>query len=234
MTDREAWLLELRRDNERQEDALGTDADPYWLEIYSTHREFIERFLGSLPPAGRVLDAACGVGRYLPMVLESGRSALGVDHATNHLARAGEIAPGAAFEHHDLQDLPYADEFDGVMCVDAMEFVPPEDWPRVLSRSGRALHAGGSLYLTIERVAHEEIRAATERARRAGLPVVEGEAMWDEPDPYYHYYPPLEQVRSWLGDAGFAIELETEGPWHDEGYAYHHLLARRADPSTER
>lgn len=27
-------------------------------------------------------------------------------------------------------------------------------------------------------------------------------------------------------DLGFAIEEEEEGPWHEDGYAYHHMLAR--------
>lgn len=160
------------------------------------------------------------------MVLESGRSVLGVDHTGSYLAHAAAASPRARTEKHDLQDLPYLDEFDGVMCVDAMEFVPPEDWPGVLQRFRRALHPGGWLYLTVELVAADEVRSANEDARRSGLPVVEGEAIWYEPDAYYHFYPPMEQVRSWVDEAGFVIEEEAEGPWREEGYAYHHVLAR--------
>ena len=178
----------------------------------------------------RVLDAACGPGRYLRLVLASGREVVGVDHTDGYIARARSTAPGATVELHDLQDLPYADGFDGVMCVDAMEFVPPEDWPVVLAAFRRALRDGGALYLTVELVPDEEVRAANDAARRSGLPVVEGEALWDEPDPYYHYYPALERVRSWLSEAGFVIEDEREGPWHHEGYAYHHVLARKQVP----
>jgi hypothetical protein len=36
----------------------------------------------------------------------------------------------------------------------------------------------------------------------------------------------MQQVRAWLTAAGFAIQEEAEGPWHQEGYAYHHVLAR--------
>jgi hypothetical protein len=35
------------------------------------------------------------------------------------------------------------------------------------------------------------------------------------------------------GRAGFAVEQEAEGPWHQEGYAYHHVLARLAAPAAE-
>lgn len=224
--DREAWLRNLRRVNEEQEDALAPDYDAQWGEIEDTHRAFVERFLSMLPPGGRVLDAACGTGKYFEMVIATGRSLLGVDHSGAYLASARAKFSDVPTEKHDLQDLPYRGEFDGVMCVDAMEFVPPEDWPAILERFRRALRRGGWLYLTVELAREDQVRAANEEARTSGLPVVEGEVMWEEPDGYYHYYPSMEQVRAWVRGAGFAIEEEAEGPWHEEGYAYHHVLAR--------
>ena len=91
--DRGAWLRDLRRLNERQEDALADDFDALWGEIEPTHQAFIERFLSRLPPDGRVLDAACGTGKYFPMVLASGRRLLGVDHAGAYLAKAAAKFP---------------------------------------------------------------------------------------------------------------------------------------------
>jgi SAM-dependent methyltransferase len=228
--DREAWLRDRRRADEQQEDALAGDYDAQWGEIQDTHQAFVERFLSRLPPAGTVLDAACGTGKYFPMVLAAGRSLLGVDHAGAALAIAAAKCPQVPTAKHDLQELPYQDQFHGVLCVDAMEFVPPEDWPVVLERFRRALRPGGWLYLTVELAPGDRVRAANQAARRSGLPVVDGEVIWDEPDGYYHHYPSIQQVRTWLADAGFAIEEEAEGPWHDEGYAYHHLLARVAAP----
>lgn len=225
--DRATWLLQLRRENEEQESALAPEYDTYWGGIGETHRAFVERFCRDLPPDGRVLDAACGTGKYFGIVLESGRSLVGTDHAPGALARAGEKFPDVPTETHDLQELPFEGEFDGVMCVDAMEFVPPEDWPVVLDRFRRALRPAGWLYLTVELVPETEVAAAHAEAQAAGLPVVDGEVIWHDPEPYYHYYPALERVRAWLSAAGFAIEDEREGPW-DEGYAYHHVLARRS------
>jgi SAM-dependent methyltransferase len=225
--DRAAWLRELRRENVEQETALSGVYDEYWGTIGDTHAAFVERFCSLLPAGGRALDAACGTGKYFGIVLASGRSLLGVDHTPAYLDAARERFPDVPTEVHDLQELPYLEEFDGVMCVDAMEFVPPEDWPVVLEGFRRALRPGGWLYLTVELVPEDDVRAATEQARVAGLPAVEGEAIWHDPDPYYHYYPPLPQVRAWLATARFDIEDALEGPW-DEGYAYHHVLARRA------
>ena len=228
--DRGAWLRNLRRVDEQQEDALAGDYDAQWGEIEPTHQVFVERFLSRLPQAGRVLDAACGTGKYFPMVLASGRSLFGVDHAGAALAITAAKFSQVPTDKQDLQELPYRGEFDGVLCVDAMEFVPPEDWPVVLERFRKALRPGGWLYLTVELAPDDRVRAANQAARRAGLPVVDGEVIWDEPDGYYHHYPSIQQVRAWLAAAGFAIEEEAEGPWHQEGYAYHHVLARLATP----
>jgi SAM-dependent methyltransferase len=228
--DRGTWLRDLRRVDERQEDALAGDFDTQYGEIEPTHQAFVERFLQPLPPDGRVLDAACGTGKYFPMVLASGRSLLGVDHAGALLAIAAAKFPQVATAKHDLQDLPYRGEFNGVLCVDAMEFVPPEDWPPVLERFGRALRSGGWLYLTVELAPAERVRAGNQAARRSGLPVVDGEVIWDGPDGYYHHYPRMSQVRVWLAAAGFVVVEDAEGPWHQEGYAYHHVLARLAAP----
>ena len=228
--DRGAWLQNLRRVDEHQEDALAGDFDAQWGQIEPTHQAFVERFLSRLPPDGRVLDAACGTGKYFPMVLASGRRLLGVDHAGALLAIAAAKFPQVPTHKHDLQDLPYHHEFDGVLCLDAMEFVPPEDWPPVLERFHRALRPGGWLYLTVELAPADRVRAANQAARRSGLPVVDGEVIWDGPDGYYHHYPAVQQVRAWLTDAGFAIQQEAEGAWHEQGYAYHHVLARLAAP----
>jgi SAM-dependent methyltransferase len=224
--DRAAWIRSLRRVNEAQEDALASAFDEYWGEIDDTHRAFLERFLSRLLPGRRVLDAACGTGKYFPLVLASGHSLLGVDHAGAYLARAAEKFPQVPTEKHDLQDLPFENEFDGVICIDAMEFVPPEDWPGILERFRRALRGDGRLYITVELAPEQRVRELNEEARRSGHPVVEGEVIWDEPEgPLYHYYPPLPQVRAWLRAAGFSVEEESEGPWHEDDHAYHHFLA---------
>jgi hypothetical protein len=56
--------------------------------------------------------------------------------------------------------------------------------------------------------------------------VVDGEVVWEGPDGYYHHYPSMHQVRTWIAGVGFTLDEEAEGPWHEEGYAYHHVLAR--------
>jgi 2-polyprenyl-3-methyl-5-hydroxy-6-metoxy-1,4-benzoquinol methylase len=131
-----ACLRNLRRVNEQQEDTLAPVFDVRWGAIEDTHRVFVERFLSKVPPHGRVLDAACGTGKYFPIVLTSGRSLLGMDRSGAYLANARAKFSHVPTEKHDLQDLSYQHEFDGVMCIDAMEFVPPRTGLGYWSASG--------------------------------------------------------------------------------------------------
>ena len=161
--DRAGWLRRIRRENAQQEDALSEVYDHRWGDIEDTHRAFVERFLASLTIGGRVLDAACGTGKHFGMVINSGCSLVGVDHSAGHLARAREKFPQVPTELREIQDLSYRAEFDGVMCVDALEMIPPEDWPVVLAAFRRALRPRGRLYVTIERVPEDQVRRGTER-----------------------------------------------------------------------
>ena len=226
MTDgRAAWLPRVRRKNAEQEDAPSRVYDERWGEIEDTHRAFIERLLASLQPGARVLDAACGTGKYFGRILDSGRSVLGVDHSAGHLARARDKFRDVLTEQRELQELLYEEAFDGVLCVDALEMIPPEDYPTVLAGFRGTLRPGGRLYVTIERVPEEQVRRGSEWARTSGLPVAEGEVIWE--GDLYHFYPSMDRVRGWLAEAGFEIDEDLEGPWdREEDYAYQHILAR--------
>jgi hypothetical protein len=90
------------------------------------------------------------------------------------------------------------------------------------------------VYLTVERAPGDRVRTGNQAARWVGLPVVNGEVLWGEADGYYHYYPAMPQVRTWLAAAGFAIQEEAEGPWHEEGYAYRPRAGPPGGPSTLR
>ena len=84
---------------------------------------------------------ACGTGKYFAMVLDAGRRVVGTDQSTGMLARARARFPAVPLERVGLQELDFEAEFDAVMCIDAMENVPPEDWPTVVGNLRRALRA---------------------------------------------------------------------------------------------
>jgi cyclopropane fatty-acyl-phospholipid synthase-like methyltransferase len=156
------------------------------------------------------------------MVTEAGRRVVGTDQSTGMLARARARFPEVPLEKIGLQELAFDGEFDAVMCIDAMENIPPEDWPAVLANLRRALRGGGHLYLTVEEVDDQELDAVFAEATAQGLPVVRGE----ESREGYHYYPSRDQVAAWLEEAGLQVVTQESSP--GDGYGYLHLLTRAA------
>ena len=220
---RRAWLAERRAAVEASYDAEADsfDAHPYPAKA---QRRFVARLLATCPPGGLVLDAPCGTGRYFGQVAAAGRRVVGVDQSAGMLERAR--AKGIAVELHRLalQDLSFDREFDAVMTIDAMENVPPEEWPIVLANLRRAVRAGGHQYLTVEEIADAVIDDAFVALASQGLPAVRGEVISVDEAAGYHYYPGRPRVEGWLEEADLqTVEQDTE---IHPSYSYWHLLLR--------
>ena len=238
--ERAEWLKQMRDRAEALYDHLSPK---YWvtfgLAANETHREYLRRFLERMGPRSTLLSAACGAGRYDGMLLEAGHSVVGIDQSAGMLARAREHFPEARYEKMSLQEINFREAFDGVICMDAMEHVCPEDWPGILRRFREALKPDGVLYVTVVLAEADELEKAYERAKGRGLPVVFGELADQVEEAYerelglpvvlaeeadeaaYHYCPSMEQVRAWIGQAGLVFEEEGTGNW------YEHFVVRK-------
>ena len=218
--DRANWLKEKRRLAEQRMDTLFAPTyDEHWGScIDATHLRCLDRFLSLCPPGCLILDAACGTGKYWSLILATGRRVFGTDQSRAMLARAREKLPNVPTEKVGLQELDYIEAFDAALCIDAMENIPQEDWPLVLSNCHRATKPDGHFYFTVELAAEEEVERAFVAGQELGLPVVHGE--WAH-EGGYHCYPRVEQVREWLRLARFRLVEETTGD------GYHHFLAQK-------
>ena len=97
--DRSAWLKKQRRLTEQQEDTIYAPIyDENWGAIDPTHQQFFNRFLDLCPPQGLILDAACGTGKYWPLILASGRTVFGIDQFQGMLAHAEAKFPDVPSE----------------------------------------------------------------------------------------------------------------------------------------
>jgi SAM-dependent methyltransferase len=254
LMERTEWLKEMRS---KAEALYDHGAPLYWvmwgMDNPDTHWAYLQKFLGMMPARGNILSAACGAGRFDGFLVEAEHSVVGVDQSAGMLRRAREHFPEDRFPHLryekvGLQEIAATPAlqgaFDGIICMDSMEHICPEDYPGILYGFYNALKPGGVLYITVE--THEtavedgvNLAVAYGRAKAKGLPVVPGEVVDDFDAAYtlamregdvnnevahnavYRFYPPLEQVQAWFAQARLVILEEGHGD------AVHHLIARK-------
>jgi SAM-dependent methyltransferase len=221
--DRRSWLEDRRRATEERFDTVYSPTyDQDDIPITPMHRRFVNQVIERCPRDGRILDAACGTGKYFEMVMESGRQVLGVDQSAGMLSVAQAKHPDVPTQKIGLQEMDFVAAFDGAICVDAMENVFPEDWPRVLRNLWRAVRLGGPVYFSVETIDEREIETVFAEATADGLPVVRGEHPIRGGG--YHFYPSLVQVAEWIEGAGLAVieDDRSEG----NNYGYSHVLSK--------
>jgi ubiquinone/menaquinone biosynthesis C-methylase UbiE len=218
--DRQTWLDQRRAAVLASYDQEAPTYDDLSYPTEAQH-DWVARLLRACPAAAKILDAPCGTGRYFPMVAAAGHRVVGADQSAGMLAQARARGIAISLDQVRLQELWHADEFDAVMTIDAMENVPPEDWPTVLANLHRAALPGGFLYLTIEEVAEPVIDEAFAVLTRRGLPAVRGEVI-DGDVAGYHYYPGRDRVTDWFKAAG--LQTIDEGFRQEDGWGYRHFL----------
>jgi 2-polyprenyl-3-methyl-5-hydroxy-6-metoxy-1,4-benzoquinol methylase len=243
--ERADWLKQMRSKAEALYDHISPN---YWvkygLHVSETHQHYLHIFLEKVAPGGAVLSAGCGAGLYEGLLLEAGHRVVGIDQSAGMLARARAHYPQVRYEKMGFQEMNFREEFDGLICMDAMEHICPEDYPGILHKFQQALKPGGVLYFTVDSAPSVELGESYERAKAQGLPVVYGELVDqiqvayeqviapDQPAgapsngdledaAVYHFYPSLDQARTWIDQAGLAIEEEGEGD------GYHHFVAKK-------
>lgn len=95
------------------------------------------RLLRLAPQCGRVLDIACGTGRYTEALLQEGFQVCGVDISTEMLEfakeRLGDNPDLLFLKCADAESLPFDDDsFDGVTCIRLLHRIPPAQRTQIL------------------------------------------------------------------------------------------------------
>jgi SAM-dependent methyltransferase len=218
--DRATWLRERLEAVQADYDAEAATYDDTQYPTTS-HTVFIDRLTATCPPDGIVLDAPCGTGRYFGRIRDAGRRVVGIDQSAGMLDQARRRGLADRLDDVRLQEMDFVDAFDAAMTVDAMENIPPEDWPRVVANLRRAVRPGGHLYITVEEIDDADIDAAWAENQRRGLPAVRGEVIEGDVAGY-HYYLGRDRVRGWLAAEG--LKIVDEATDQEDGWAYWHLL----------
>ena len=125
-------------------------------EIYAGNRDpdadelaILDRFLDSLSPSARILDAGCGQGEPILRTLATDRAAVGLDISRGQLQMAREAVPGTPLLQGDMTRLPFdAGTFDAAVSFHSLIHVPLAQHQQVIDECARVLRPGGGLLLT--------------------------------------------------------------------------------------
>lgn len=217
--DRGVWLKEKRKlAEERYDKIFSINYDENWGRINEVHKNNIIEFCDLLPKGERILDAACGTGKYWTIIKNNGQRVVGIDQSQEMLNKARVKHCDVHIRKLGLQEIDYEKEFYGIICMDAMENIFPEEWGKVLSNFYKALKDGGLLYFTVELLEEKEMLEAYKKGIEMGLPIVKGEFVHEGG---YHYYPELDLAKNWISEAGFSVLKE------DISEGYHHFVVKK-------
>ena len=173
------------------------------------------------PEAGRTyLDLACGEGRVMRALKESGAAAHGVDLTLALARRAADSGPVVLGRLPDLGFLR-DDSYDGAFCVLALEHI--EDEGRLFAEAARAVRPGGVFALVI----NHPFRTAPEATPISDS---DGETLWRPGDYFssgtttlepagegqmlFHHRTTARILES-AAAAGWYLERFVEAPHHE-------------------
>ncbi|HWV58487.1 MAG TPA: class I SAM-dependent methyltransferase [Longimicrobiales bacterium] len=112
-------------------------------------REWLDRFVALMPPAGSVLDLGCGSGqpiaRYL---LDRGFTVIGVDSSPTLIDRCRSRFPEGEWLEADMRTLSLDRRFDGLIAWDSFFHLPHGDQRRMFAVFGQHALPGAPLLFT--------------------------------------------------------------------------------------
>lgn len=123
---------------------------------HKPHNAYYDRpnTLGLLgdPKGKKILDAACGPGKYAEVLLAGGAEVVGFDISPEMIKYAKERnqREGTFFVHDLEQPLTTLEDntFDNIVCALAMHYI--KDWTQTLQEFYRVLKPHGSVVISIE------------------------------------------------------------------------------------
>lgn len=170
------------------------DGEPYDRAVLALFAELVREAGG-----GRVVDVGCGPGHVTAHLRGLGLEASGLDVSPGMIAVARRNHPLLRFEVGSMTCLELPDcSVAGLLLWYSLIHVPDEEVPRVLSHAARVLRPGGVVLIGFQ--------VGDERRHKT-------EGYGDHPMDLRVHYRPVEQVSSWLVDAGLVVEAElVQGP----------------------
>lgn len=118
----------------------------YLSHFFRTRKREIARLVPR-SRGGKLLDAGCGTGDFVPVAQERGYSFRGIDISKRMIDICRKRFPGTGFSKGDVMDLGFPEgEFDAVISAGVLEYV--KDDSRASRELFRVIKEGGILIAT--------------------------------------------------------------------------------------
>lgn len=152
-------------------------------------------------PAGHLLEAGCGLGRYLLYAVARGHRAIGIDFAIDPLKRVVAHDPRALVAAADLSHMPFAPQtFDTILCFGVLEHFETGAAPQVKELAA-LLRPGGWLVVTVPYANFLKRRRAT----AGGQDVVKAGAELPDGMRFYQHCFTRSEARALVSAGGLEI-----------------------------
>jgi len=126
--------------------ALWSETYDQPLRLFPIEQPVMQALLEPLARS-RVLDAACGTGRYSVHLAARGHDVIGVDRSAAMLAKARTKLPHSEFRDGDLEALPLADaSVDVAVCALALVHLP--EVSKAVAELARVVRPGGRVVVS--------------------------------------------------------------------------------------
>lgn len=110
----------------------------------------LEELATRLPNGAKVLDAGCGAGIPISLILSENFNVTGVDFSEAQVELARKNVPNASFLYEDMTRLKFPENtFDGITSYYAIIHIPREEHQSLLAYFYRMLKSGGFALLCL-------------------------------------------------------------------------------------
>ena len=122
------------------------------LETCDIHSPLKELFLSYLPVDGKILEAGCGLGRWVIFLKQHGYDIVGIDSNELAIAKLKDFDESLQVESGEVLGIHYPDNyFDAYISLDVVEHF--EDGPNsALKEAHRILKPNGLIFVSVPTV----------------------------------------------------------------------------------
>lgn len=112
-------------------------------------REWLDRFLGHVPPAATILDIGCGTGEPIARYfIERGHEVVGIDSSPAMIELCRTRFPEAEWLVSDMRGMSLGRRFDGIVAWDSFFHLGMEDQREMFPRFAAHARPGAPLMFT--------------------------------------------------------------------------------------